>query len=141
MIDEAIDFIVRLPSDTYESLHYQMPVKQRDVSLAIASERNAREISGSRFVKKYVFYLPAAYLLPSRGFWTRISSPMTLVPIPSMTNSSCCGSKAAVCCAGEVRQRVGANNVCLQKSKKCHKFRKALHSHRKPELLHILAIV
>ena len=53
MIDEAIDFIVRLSSDTYESLLYQMPVKQRDVFLAIASERNAREISGSRFVKKY----------------------------------------------------------------------------------------
>ena len=30
-----------------------MPVKQRDVFLAIASEGNAKEVSGSAFVKKY----------------------------------------------------------------------------------------
>lgn len=53
MIDDAVDFIVRLSSDTYESLFYQMPVKQRDVFLAIASEKNAKEVSGSLFVKKY----------------------------------------------------------------------------------------
>ena len=29
MVDEAIEFIIRLSSDTYESLFYQMPEKQR----------------------------------------------------------------------------------------------------------------
>ena len=38
MVDEAIDFILRLSSDTYESLYYQMPEKQRMLFLAIASE-------------------------------------------------------------------------------------------------------
>ncbi|MCQ2147874.1 MAG: ATPase [Bacteroidales bacterium] len=53
MIDEAIDLIVRLSSDTYESLLYQMPVKQRNVFLALAAEGKVREISGSTFVKRY----------------------------------------------------------------------------------------
>ena len=53
MIDSAIDFIVRLSSDTYESLLYQMPQKQRDVFLAIASAGKARGVTGSAFVKKY----------------------------------------------------------------------------------------
>ena len=53
MIEGAVDFIVRLSSDSYESLLYQMPVKQRDLLLAIASERKARQIKGGKFVKKY----------------------------------------------------------------------------------------
>ena len=38
MVDEAIDFILSLSSDTYESLYYQMPEKQRMLFLAIARE-------------------------------------------------------------------------------------------------------
>ena len=38
MVDEAIDFILRLSSDTYESLYYQMPEKQRMLFLAFARE-------------------------------------------------------------------------------------------------------
>ena len=53
MIEGAVDFIVRLSSDSYESLLYQMPVKQRDLLLAIASERKAKQIKGGKFVKKY----------------------------------------------------------------------------------------
>lgn len=33
MVDEAIDFILRMSSDTYESLFYQMPEKQRHVRI------------------------------------------------------------------------------------------------------------
>ena len=40
MVDKAIDFILRLSSDTYESLYYQMPEKQRMLFLAIAREDN-----------------------------------------------------------------------------------------------------
>lgn len=53
MIESAIDFIIQLSSDTYESLFYQMPQKQRSVFLAIASERKATEVLGGSFVKKY----------------------------------------------------------------------------------------
>ena len=53
MVEPAIDFIVRMSSDTYESLFYQMPQKQRDVFLAIASENKATEVTGGLFVKKH----------------------------------------------------------------------------------------
>jgi len=53
MIDDAINLIIRLSSDTYEALLYQMPVKQRDVFLAIASEKKAKEVTSSAFIKKY----------------------------------------------------------------------------------------
>lgn len=53
MIADAVDFLIRLLSDSYESLLYQMPVKQRDLLLAIASEGKASQIKGGRFIKKY----------------------------------------------------------------------------------------
>ncbi len=53
MIEDAVDFLVKLSSDSYESLLYQMPVKQRDLLLAIASEGKASQIKGGRFIKKY----------------------------------------------------------------------------------------
>lgn len=52
MVDEAIDFIVRLSSDTYESLLYQMPEKQRLLFLAIAREGKAKEITSGAFIKR-----------------------------------------------------------------------------------------
>ena len=59
-IDEAIDFIVKQSSDTYESLLYQMPVKQRDVFLAIASANEAKEVTGSAFIRKYGLVSPSS---------------------------------------------------------------------------------
>lgn len=53
MIEDAVDSIVRLSSDTYESLLYQMPSKQRNVFLAIASEGRVREITGGAFVRRH----------------------------------------------------------------------------------------
>ena len=53
MIDSAEDFILRLSSDTYESLFYQMPAKQRSIFLAIASEGSASEVMGSGFIKRH----------------------------------------------------------------------------------------
>ena len=53
MVDDAIEFIIRLSSDTYESLFYQMPDKQRLLFMAIAQEGKAREITGGKFIKKY----------------------------------------------------------------------------------------
>lgn len=53
MIDDAVDFLVRLSSDSYESLLYQMPIRQRNLLLAIASEGKAYQINGGSFIKKY----------------------------------------------------------------------------------------
>ena len=53
MVDEAIDFILRLSSDTYESLYYQMPEKQRMLFLAIAREGKATAVTGGGFIKKH----------------------------------------------------------------------------------------
>ena len=53
MVDEAIDFILRMSSDTYESLYYQMPQKQRMLFLAIAKEGKAVEVTGGKFIHKH----------------------------------------------------------------------------------------
>ncbi len=53
MVDEAIDFILRLSSDTYESLLYQMPEKQRMLFLAISCEGKATSVTGGKFINKY----------------------------------------------------------------------------------------
>ena len=53
MVDDAIDFIIRLSSDTYESLFYQMPEKQRLLFLAIAKEGKAKEVNGGQFLKRH----------------------------------------------------------------------------------------
>ncbi|MGN0258568.1 MAG: hypothetical protein ACI4CA_09395 [Bacteroides sp.] len=52
-IDKAIRFILDLSSDTYESILYQMPEKQRNVLLAIARDGKARGISGGRFAQRH----------------------------------------------------------------------------------------
>ena len=52
MVDEAIEFIIRLSSDTYESLLYQMPEKQRLLFLAIAREGKAVEVTSGAFIKR-----------------------------------------------------------------------------------------
>ena len=51
MVDEAIDYILRLSSDTYEALFYQMPEKQRALFLAIARAGKARELTSAAFIK------------------------------------------------------------------------------------------
>lgn len=53
MIDAAIEDILDLASDTYETLLYQMPEKQRAIFIAIAKEGKATAISSSAFVRKY----------------------------------------------------------------------------------------
>ena len=53
MVDDAIDFLIRLSSDTYESLFYQMPEKQRLLFLAIARDGKASEVTGGKFLKRH----------------------------------------------------------------------------------------
>ena len=53
MIDEAISTYLQMSSEAYATLLRQMPEKQRNVLLAIASEGRVKNISGGTFVHKY----------------------------------------------------------------------------------------
>ena len=53
MIDTAINDLLDLSSDTYETLLYQMPEKQRALFMAIAAAGKAKAINSSEFVRKY----------------------------------------------------------------------------------------
>lgn len=53
MVDDAIEFILRLSSDTYESLYYQMPQKQRLLFSAIAREGKAKAVTGGDFIRRH----------------------------------------------------------------------------------------
>ncbi len=53
MVDEAIDFILRISSDTYESLYYQMPEKQKMLFLAIARDGEAVSVTSGKFINKH----------------------------------------------------------------------------------------
>lgn len=53
MTEIAIEDLLDLSSDTYETLLYQMPEKQRVIFMAIAAEGKAKAISSSAFVRKY----------------------------------------------------------------------------------------
>ena len=51
-LDSTINTLLDFSSDTYESLLYQMPEKQKNVLFAIAKEQYAKNISSAEFVKK-----------------------------------------------------------------------------------------
>ena len=53
MIDDAVNYILDLNSEHYETLYSLVSEKQRNVFLAIAAERRAKALSSGRFVHKY----------------------------------------------------------------------------------------
>lgn len=67
MIDSAIEELVTISSDSYESLFYQMPEKQRQIFLAIASEGQASGISGGAFIRKYHLTSASSVLSAVKG--------------------------------------------------------------------------
>lgn len=67
MIDSAIDELATISSDSYESLFYQMPEKQREVFLAIATEGRASSISGGAFIRKYHLTSASSVLSAVKG--------------------------------------------------------------------------
>lgn len=66
-VDTAIDMLLSLSSDTYETLLSQMPEKQRSLFLAIAAEGKANGISSGAFVKKYHLISPSSVLSAAKG--------------------------------------------------------------------------
>jgi AAA+ ATPase superfamily predicted ATPase len=67
MIEDAIDFIINLNSDHYETLYSQMSERQRLVFLAIAMEKRAKNISGSKFIHKYHLASSSSVVSAVRG--------------------------------------------------------------------------
>lgn len=52
-IEIALEEILSQMDFTYSSLLYQLPSKQKEVLIAICKERNAKEITSSRFLRAY----------------------------------------------------------------------------------------
>ena len=67
LVDSCIDELIDFSSDTYESLLYQMPEKQREVFLAIAKEDDVKSISSSTFVKKHSLVSASSVLSAVKG--------------------------------------------------------------------------
>ena len=53
MIDPAIDTLLDISNDTYLSLIYQMPEKQRNALFAIAKEGKARNLTSGKFIRTH----------------------------------------------------------------------------------------
>ena len=67
MIDEALNYILDISSDTYEGMLYQMPEKQRNVFLAIGRDREVKGISGGNFAKRHHLPSPSAVVSAVKG--------------------------------------------------------------------------
>lgn len=67
MVDFSIAELLDYSSDTYESLLYQMPEKQREVFMAIASEGTVKNISGGAFVRKHKLASSSSVLSAVKG--------------------------------------------------------------------------
>lgn len=67
MIQPAIEEMITLSSDSYESLFYQMPEKQRQLLLVIASEGKAHAISGGNFIQKHKLSSASSVLSAIKG--------------------------------------------------------------------------
>ena len=67
MIDDAINYILDLSSDTYEGMLYQLPEKQRNVFLAIGRDREVTSISGGNFAKRHHLPSPSAVVSAVKG--------------------------------------------------------------------------
>ena len=53
MVDDAINYILDMFSETYQDLLERIPEKQREVFIAIAKEGKAKTITGKTFIKKH----------------------------------------------------------------------------------------
>ena len=53
MVQGAVDYIIALFSETYETLLEKIPEKQREVLRAIANAGQAREVTGKNFITRY----------------------------------------------------------------------------------------
>lgn len=67
MIDVAVDKVLDMANDAYETLLYQMPEKQRSVFLAIASAGKAKAVSGGQFIRNHRLPSSSSVISALRG--------------------------------------------------------------------------
>lgn len=67
MIEDATEELVTISSDGYESLYYQMPEKQREVFLAIASAGKAQNITSGKFIRQHTLHSPSSVMSAVKG--------------------------------------------------------------------------
>lgn len=67
MIDPAIDYLLDLNSENYETLWGQMSEKQRIVFRAITAEGKATNVTGGAFIKKYGLWSPSSVVSALKG--------------------------------------------------------------------------
>ena len=67
MIDDAINYLLDLYTEHYQTLVGQMSEKQRGVFMAIAAEKRVKSISSGQFVRKYHLASPSSVISAVRG--------------------------------------------------------------------------
>lgn len=67
MVQDAVDYIIALFSETYEMLLEKIPEKQREVLKAIAHAERAKEVTGKAFIKKFRLQTASAVNAAIRG--------------------------------------------------------------------------
>lgn len=67
MVDEAVNYILDLFSESYTDLLDRLPEKQREVFIAIAKEGKAKGITGQLFIRKHHLQSPSAVIAAVRA--------------------------------------------------------------------------
>jgi hypothetical protein len=67
MIDDAVNYLLDLYTEHYQTLVGQMSEKQRSVFLAIASEKRVKGISSGNFVRKHRLHSPSSVVSAVKG--------------------------------------------------------------------------
>ena len=67
MIDDAINYLLDLYTEHYQTLITQMSEKQRSVFMAIAAERRVKGVSSGKFVHKYRLTSPSSVVSAIKG--------------------------------------------------------------------------
>ena len=67
MVDDAINYLLDLYTDNYETQLSQMSERQRTLFRAIAAEGQAKNISGGAFIKKYKLWSASSVVSAAKG--------------------------------------------------------------------------
>ena len=67
MIDDAINYLLDLYTEHYQTLITQLSEKQRSVFMAIAAERRVKGVSSGKFVHKYRLTSPSSVVSAVKG--------------------------------------------------------------------------
>ena len=67
MVDEAVNYLLDLYSDNYETQMSQMSERQRTLFRAITAEGQAKGITGGAFIKKYKLWSPSSVMSAAKA--------------------------------------------------------------------------